>query len=69
MLCKSGTYDQMRACGLATVKQQLRLKKLLSPETEVISISPIPRKSEAGKLSMPAIKSLTAEDRRLYLIK
>ena len=75
MLCKTGTTDQLKACGLETVKDQLKLKKLIqgSEKTSVVAVTEqvacgtscmeLNRKlppSELGKIS--------PEDRRIYLM-
>ncbi|KAL5474081.1 hypothetical protein EMCRGX_G028655 [Ephydatia muelleri] len=41
MLCKTGTTDQLKACGLETVKDQLKLKKLIqgSEKTSVVAVT------------------------------
>ena len=67
MLVRCGSMEQMKACGLTSVKQQLKLKQLLSPQLK--AEVPTHAVSVHGKLSMSAIKKLTPEERRLYLMK
>ena len=60
----------MKACGLRTVKQQLPLKRLLLSTTEVPAhVTTAKSASGHGKLSMSALKQLTPEEKRLYLMK
>ena len=59
----------MKACGLTTVKQQLKLKCLLSSHLKTEPEVPAHAVSVHGKLSMSAIKQLTPEERQLYLMK
>ena len=42
MLCKTGTKDQLKACGLETVKDQLKLKNCMiqgSEKTIVVAVT------------------------------
>ena len=61
--------EQMIACGLRTVKQQLQFKKLLSHVTEVSAKPEAKPISSHRKLSISAMKVLKPEEKRIYLIK
>eukprot|EP00731_Ephydatia_muelleri_P004054 Em0002g230a len=73
MLCKTGTTDQLKACGLETVKDQLKLKKLIqgSEKTSVVAVT---EQVACGtscielnrKLSLPELGKISPEDRRIY---
>eukprot|EP00731_Ephydatia_muelleri_P005308 Em0002g1484a len=75
MLCKTGTTDQLKACGLETVKDQLKLKKLIqgSEKTSVVAVT---EQVACGtscielnrKLSLPELGKISPEDRRIYLM-
>ena len=69
MLAACGSVEQMKACGLRTVKQQLQLKRLLSTTEVPAHITTAKSASGHGKLSMSTLKQLTPEEKRLYLIK
>ena len=72
MLSSSGTQDQYKACGLRTVKDQMKLRKLLGPH----NVSPHPQSScssagtttTGGKLSLKEMKILSPEDKQVYLM-
>ena len=73
MLSSCATMEQLKACGLRTVKQQLLLRKLLSPvQHSVAAASSTPAGGTVAsnsKLTISAMKAMSEEDRRLYLIK
>ena len=73
MLSSCATMEQLKACGLRTVKQQLLLRKLLSPvQHSVAAASSTPASGTVAgtsKLTISAMKAMSEEDRRLYLIK
>ena len=74
MLAHSGSMEQLRLCGFKTIKQQLSLRKLISPSSLTTSTSsataPVTlSSSKAGKLSLASIKGMSSEDKHLYLIK
>ena len=77
MLSTSGSVDQMRACGLKTVKQQMTLKKLLGSccsssvaistsggSTSSVPMSPQPAK----KLTKKELAAPTPQDKSVYLM-
>jgi hypothetical protein len=74
MLCTSGTTQQYTMCGLKTVKQQMKLKKLILkpkipssiPSTSTATSDQVTPKRQ-GKLSKRKIAELTPEDKRMYL--
>ena len=75
MLCKTGTIDQLKACGLETVKDQLKLKRLIqgSEKTSVVAVT---EQVACGtscielnrKLSLSELGKISPEDRRIYLM-
>ena len=77
MLTTCASVEQLRACGLRTVKQQLYLRKLVSgmspPTSTVTAMSPptsiMTATVTGNKLTMSAMRAMSEEDRRLYLIK
>ena len=81
MLTSLGSVEQYKPCGLITVKDQMRLKKLIGKcQTPSESQSDGRSKSSAsstrsdptipsrGKLSKRYLKDLTPEDKRVYLM-
>ena len=80
MLTSMGSVEQYKACGLLTVKDQLRLRKLIgkqcqSPSQEQSSASDQSSASSTthatpsrGKLSKKFLQDLTPEDKRVYLM-
>ena len=75
MLPTSGSVDQFHACGLKTVKQQMKMKKLLlpanvNPGSTSTCTSSVSDKSPccSGKLSKIELSGLSPEDKRVYLM-
>ena len=82
MLVTMGSMEQYKACGLATVKDQMKLRKLIGdlsdpgPSTETSSQSSASQSSASshtgtqsrGKLNKKMLKELTLEDKRVYLM-
>ena len=78
MLSTTGSIDQLRACGLKKVKQQMTLKKLLGSccsssvvisssggsTTSSVSMSPQPAK----KLTKKELDALSPQDKSVYLM-
>ena len=70
------SVDQLAACGLKTVKQQLALKRLVqssSTTTHPMStannrVIKAERGGKARKLTREEIKALPPEERRVYLM-
>ena len=76
MLANTGTVEQLKLCGFKTLKQQLLLRKLLvSSSSATPSSTPSapaalsPGTSTGGKLTLSAMKTMSSEDKQLYLIK
>ena len=75
MLCKTGTTDQLKACGLETVKDQLKLKRLIQG-SEKICVVAVTEQVACGtscielnrKLSLSELGKISPEDRRIYLM-
>lgn len=76
------TMEQLQACGLKSIKLQMKFRKLASPQPAVdcgsptssfgssgSSVSGTPTRGLGNKLSQKAIKSLTSERKRLYLMR
>ena len=75
MISSCCSVGQLVLCGLKTVKQQIKFKKLLmplavQPSTPVTYVAGTVAtgKSKLGKLSREELKELTTEQRRMYLI-
>lgn len=83
MLCTAGSIDQLHACGLRTVKQQMKLRKLSfssptpnSASSDVgSSISALSGNSDLSrspasdrKLTKAELNALSPEDKRVYLM-
>lgn len=79
-LANFGSMEQLKACGFATVKQQMRLRKLLLsvPASQSASSTSLPAHSacasaivhhHTGKLTLGEIKQMSVEEKHLYLIK
>ena len=80
MLCTSGSMDQFHACGLKTVKHQMKMRKLLSNTHAWPSSSPsagsssgnvtvVPESPPASrKLTKQELVQLTPEEKRVYLM-
>ena len=62
-----------KPCGLCTVKKQLYLRRLVSGTSPPAQISTVTANttdtSIDNKLTMSAMRAMSEEDRRLYLIK
>ena len=77
MLCTLGTMEQYHACGLKTVKDQMRLRKLINDNTTTVttqsstssnSSSQGSTPSNKRKLTKKELNELTPEDKRIYLM-
>lgn len=81
MLTSMGSVEQYKACGLLTVKDQLKLRKLIGQQCQSPSepqSSPSDQSSASssltiatpsrGKLSKKFLHDLTPEDKRVYLM-
>ena len=74
MLAKEGSLDQLKACGLKTVADQMRLRKLVVKKTTKhtdMSIPPPEKDKWPGrKLTKLELKEIASpEERRIYLMK
>lgn len=76
-----GSMEQYKACGLATVKDQMKLRKLIGnlsrPSADASSQSSASQSSTSsytgttpsrGKLNKEMLRELTPEDKRVYLM-
>ena len=81
MLVTMGSMEQYKACDLATVKDQMKLRKLIGslshPPVDASSQSSASQSSSSsysattpsrGKLSKKMLWELTPEDKRVYLM-
>lgn len=82
MLVMMASMEQYKACGLATVKDQMKLRKLIGNlsdpglSTETSSQSSASQSSASSHIGMPSggklnkkmLKELTPEDKRVYLM-
>ena len=81
MLHKYGTTEQLIACGLTTIKSQMKFKKAMfaitstdheateckvEPAKDVILMSP-KRSSGRHKLTKAELNKISAEEQRMYL--
>ena len=80
MLVSLGTMEQYKACGLLTVKDQMKLRKLIGTQCQSPSGSQsgasqsssnsnsqfIPTTPSRGKLSMKFLQDLTPEDKSVF---
>lgn len=71
LLSSSGSVDQLRACGFKTIKEQLKLKKLLSeePTQPSMAMDVKPNYKSTSKLTLSEMKCMSPDDKRLYLSK
>ena len=82
MLVNCGSVEQLTLCGLQTVKDQMKLKRLftaLSVNTDMLSSAATSSSSslKSGKhtpkgekkLKMKEVKELTPEARQIYFMK
>ena len=73
MLSSCAIMEQLKACGLRTIKQQLLLRKFLSPvQNSTAAANSTPASgtvASTSKLTISAMKAMSEEDRWLYLIK
>jgi len=74
LLSSSGSVDQLKACGFKTIKEQLKLKKLLSEESEQLymarhTIDTKSKTTSCSKLTLSEMRCMSADDKRLYLSK
>lgn len=78
MLASHGSIEQMKACGLKTVRQQMDLKKLISSAVNYhdesssfnsSSLSTTKFNVDDRKLSRKAMQEMTKEEKYIYLIK
>ena len=66
LMSNHGTMEQLSACGLKTIKQQLLFRNLMKSQP----VYEVNGSHQSGyKLSMLALKNMKEEDKRLYLIK
>lgn len=68
MLANQGSLEQMQACGLKTVRQQMHLKKLASSAVSGDTSSSTTNVDDC-KLSIAAMKQMKKEEKYIYLIK
>lgn len=74
MVAEQGSFDQLKACGLATVGDQMKLRKLIKSKGSAALISSckkdISTTSFPGhKLTKVELNELSPEDRRVYIMK
>ena len=75
MLASNGSLEQMKACGLKTVRQQMHLKKLISSTAAGIHGNSSSSSTSSAttnvdrKLSLTEIKKMKKEEKYIYLIK
>lgn len=78
MVAKEGSLDQLKACGLKTVADQMKLRKLVVKKTTSSDRSPPPSERYSGsrskwpgrKLTKLEMKEIASpEERRIYLMK
>uniref|UniRef100_A0A1X7U905 Uncharacterized protein n=1 Tax=Amphimedon queenslandica TaxID=400682 RepID=A0A1X7U905_AMPQE len=80
MLVNCASLEQLNACGLHTIKKQMKLRKhystLCTPETVscdgtggTVSASPSATSCDSKKLTLSQMKVLSPEHKRLYLMK
>ena len=76
LLVLSGNMEQFKCCGFTKVKEQLKLRKLLtrdlepSPSSTSVASMAMPSNitiqvSSNGKLSLAEMKKLTPEEKRI----
>ena len=75
MLGQYGTTDQMKECGLVTVHDQLKIKKLISSHDHhlnstsnmaLLAASTSVATNCKGKRTLAEIKKMCTDDKRLY---
>lgn len=76
MVAKEGSLEQLKACGLYTVADQMRLRKLVYKHTENATSTPFKTKNSSTfkwpgrKLTKKELKEIPLpEDRRVYIMK
>ena len=81
MFCTSGSMDQLYACGLKTVQQQMQMRKLLLNSSHAYAgssvsgtdscVTTVPESPPAHdrKLKKKELQKLTPEDKRIYLMQ
>ena len=71
MLSTCASVEQLRACGLRTIKQQMYLRKLISATNTQMNTCKATTAAACAdnKPTMSAMKAMSEEERRLYLIK
>ena len=74
MVSEQGSYDQLKVCGLKTVADQMKLRKLITKDSRsTVSMC----KSEATTLGefpgrkfiKPELNELSSEDIKVYIMK
>ena len=73
LLAKCGTIEQYKACGLRSIKQQMQLKRLLNTDKrELEGSSSLEREMSSKKfdrkLKLLELRTISPEDRRIYLM-
>eukprot|EP00731_Ephydatia_muelleri_P009432 Em0005g18a len=76
LLCQHGSMEQLKACGLKTVSEQLKLRKLITltlkqpTNTAACDYSPAPEGFGGArkKLSLVELMKISPEEKRLYLM-
>ena len=73
MVSMQGSYDQLKACGLKTVADQMKLQKFIT-KSSGSAISNCKSDSTSGqfpgrKLTKAELNALSPEDRRVYIMK
>ena len=76
MLSTMGTVEQFKACGLNTVKDQMKLRKLVGKQalsaaatsSSSSASGSTPATASKGKLTKKHLAELTPEDKRVYLM-
>jgi len=78
MVAKEGSLEQLKACGLHTVADQMRLRKLIHGQMKDFAVSSckkditctVPPKFPGRKLTKAELNELQSpEDRRVYIMK
>ena len=74
MLVTLGSVEQYKACGLTTIKDQMKLRKLIgssvssqSSTSASSSSAKVSTTPSRGKLTKKFLQDLTPEDKRVYL--
>ena len=74
MVSEHGSYDQLTACGLKTVANQMKLQRLITKDSKSAVSMHKKDATTSGrfpgrKLSKAELNELSPEDRRVYIMK